>query len=117
MKKKILLILSLIAVLTSYVHAQVEATTGKVTFLRINRVGGKYGPPNDQIDAEVIFKMSTKPDNAFGFQLRKDNDQLTHQAMLLLLKEAFNSDRSISIEYTKDGTKKNLMVIRVFVEK
>lgn len=117
MKKRILVILCLVTILTLDVNAQVEATTGKVTFLRINRVGGNYGPPSDNLDAEVIIKMSSKPGYAFGFKLRKDDDQLTHQGMLMILRESFTSDRNVKIEYTKEGSKKNLFIIRVILEK
>ena len=117
MKKRLLVILFLVNILSVKVNAQVEATTGKVTLLRINRVGGSYGPASDKLDAEVIIKMSSKPDYAFGFQLRKDNDEITHQAMLTVLRESYNSDRNVKIEYTREGSKKNLFIIRVILEK
>ena len=96
---------------------QVEATTGKITFLRINDVGNKYGPPSDQIDVEVIIKINSKPDNAFGFKLRKDDNQITHEAMLNLLKDAFDNSKNIRIEYTAINGKKNYILFRVIMEK
>ncbi len=117
MKKRIFLILCLVTILLLDADAQVEATTGKVTFLRINRVGGSYGPASDKLDAEVIIKMSSKSGYAFGFKLRKDDDELTHQGMLMILKESFNNDRNVKIEYTTEGSKKNLFILRVILEK
>ncbi len=33
-------------------------SSGKLTLLRVHNVGTKYGPPADQIDAEVIIHSS-----------------------------------------------------------
>ena len=47
-------------------------TSGKITFLRVHDVGTGWGPANDHIDVEVIVKLDSHPQNAFGFQLRND---------------------------------------------
>jgi hypothetical protein len=93
------------------------ASTGALTFLRVNRVGGKFGPPNDQIDAEVVAKLDTEPDRAMGFQLRDDTDRASHQGMLDLLRDAFNNGGKVTIDYDLPTGKKNGMAIRVALRK
>jgi hypothetical protein len=115
MKTSYFLLLFFAASMTSFAQG-VEATTGKITLLRVHDVGTKYGPPADQIDTEVIIKISSKPGNAFGFRLRKDDNQVTHEAMLELLQDAFNNNKEIRIEFRTNGTKKNLYLFRVIAE-
>lgn len=81
----------------------VNATLGHVTLLRVHDVGTGYGPPADHLDAEVIVHLDTQPDKAFGFRLRGGRDELAARAQLDLLREAFNSNRRIRIEYTRTG--------------
>jgi hypothetical protein len=118
MKKCIIILFCFTVFFVSKTTAQqVEATTGKITFIRINDVGGQFGPPSDRIDVEVVIKISSKPDNTFGFKLRKDDNQITHEAMLNLLKEAFDNDKNIKIEYNAINGKKNYVLFRVIMEK
>jgi len=98
------------------VCAQVDATKVKITLLRIHDVGTKYGPPSDQIDVEVIVTISSKPGNAFGFKLRKDDNEIAHQAMYELLKDAFKNNKDVRIEYYANGAKKNLVLFRVIMD-
>jgi hypothetical protein len=76
---------------------------GKITFLRVHDVGTGFGTPNDQIDGEVIVKFDTAPLKAFGFQLRTDNNEEDHQAMLKALRDALRKDRIVEIEYLRTG--------------
>ena len=89
------------------------ATTGKITFLRVHDVGTKFGPPADQIDAEVIVKLSTEPERAMGFQLRNDANQAARKGMLDLLRDAFVNNRNVTIDYNLDANKNNGIAIRV----
>src|SRR5690606_15350765 len=43
----------------------VSSTVGKVTLLRVHDVGTKFGPPSDQLDAEVIVKVDSEPGRSF----------------------------------------------------
>jgi len=49
-----------------------QESSGKVTFLRAHDVGTSWGPPADRIDVEVVTKLDSLPNQAFGFQLRDD---------------------------------------------
>ena len=86
--------------------AQLENASGKVVFLRLQAADG-YGPSSDFIDGEVVIKLNTKPDMAFGMQLRNNNERSVREGMLLLLREAYKNDWNISIDYWINSGKKN----------
>lgn len=88
---------------------------GKITLLRVHDVGSKFGPPRDQIDAEVVFQISTKPDNFFGFQLRDDRQRAARQGMLDLLRDAFNHGWDLEVVYDLEEGRKNAIAMRVWV--
>ncbi|MPR36190.1 hypothetical protein [Salmonirosea aquatica] len=90
---------------------------GRITLLRTHDVGTKYGPPTDQIDVETVIQLDTKPGMAFGFQLRDDNQRVTREGMLDLLRDAFRNNWPVSIDYIITPPKKNGVIIRVWVEK
>ena len=89
------------------------ASEGKLTLLRVHDVGSGYGPPGDQLDAEVIVGLTSKPGEAFGFQLRKDSNRAYHKGMLDLLRDSFKNETVIRIEYVRVESNKNSKIIRV----
>jgi len=92
-------------------------STGKLTFLRVHDVGTKFGPPADQIDAEVIMKLSSQPDRAMGFQLRNDSNRPARQGMLDLLRDGLNHNWTVVVDYNLNSGKKNGVAIRVALKK
>jgi hypothetical protein len=92
-------------------------SSGKLTFLRVHDVGTGYGPSNDFIDVEVVVKLDSKPDNAFGFQLRDDGNRPARAGMLDLLRDAFSRDGTVLIDYNLDTGKTNGIVIRTALTK
>ena len=92
---------------------------GKITFLRVQEVGGMFGGPGDQIDVDVAAKLSTHPDRAMGFQLRVDGNRLVHQGMLDLLRDAFANAGTVSLDYSIDleAGKHNGTILRVTILK
>jgi hypothetical protein len=104
---------------TAVIHpAQTQAAstlqqaTGKLTFLRVHNVGTQYGPPTDQIDVEVVMGLDSKPGMAFGFQLRNDTNALARQGQLDLLRDAFNHNWTVRMDYSIETGKKNGTIIR-----
>lgn len=95
------------------VSADLLQSSGKVTFLRVHDVGGGFGPPTDFIDVEVVVQLSTKPGQSFGFQLRNDANRPARQGMLDLLRDAFNTNATVVIDYNITPPKKNGVIIRV----
>jgi hypothetical protein len=81
---------------------------GKVIFLLVQETGEKFGP--QQLGAEVIFRLDTEPDRLFSFPLR----ERAHQAMLEMLRDAFNAERVVSVN-ARSGAENT--VFRVWVEK
>jgi len=91
--------------------------SGKVTFLRVHDVGGRFGPPTDQIDVEVVVKLSTVADAFMGFQLRSDGNRPVREGMLGLLRDAFNHGWTVTIDYNVPTGKKNGVIIRTALKK
>jgi hypothetical protein len=91
---------------------EVLAARGKLTMLRVNELGGGFGPPSDFIDVEVVAAFDTEPGRAFGFQLRNDDNLAAHRRMLGLLRDAFNRSSTVQIEYLRTGPK-NGRIIRI----
>lgn len=92
---------------------------GKVTFLQVHDVGTGYGPPDDQIDTEVVVGLDSVPGRRMGFQLRDDKNRTARQGMLNLLRNAYTHDWTVLIDYSIDLTneKKNGEAIRVALKK
>ena len=70
-------------------QAQLLQTSGKINFLRVHEVGSKYGPSNDQIDAEVVIKFVGNSSKAYGFKLRKDNNHVDTPGNVRCVKRCF----------------------------
>jgi hypothetical protein len=99
------------------VNADLIQSSGKITFLRVHDVGTGFGPPADFIDVEIVIQIDTRPEESFGFQLRNDANRAARQGMLDLLRDAFNSNGAVVIDYNVDPPKKNGVIIRVALTK
>ena len=91
-------------------------TTGHVTFLLINEPGGGYGGgATNWIDADVVFKLDSRPDKGFGFQLRDDPTQPVRRGMLDLLQDAIVNRLRVITDYVEPSAtpNNNCFVIRV----
>lgn len=77
-------------------------TTGTVEWIRVNDVGTGFGPADDFIDGEVIFKL-TNGDNNYGFQLRNNDNALVAQGGLSLLSKAMENGWNINVDYDDCG--------------
>jgi hypothetical protein len=86
------------------------AIEGRLTLLRVHDVGTGFGPPGDQLDAEVIVRVDSDPDKAFGFQLRADAGEEDHRRMLDLLRDALNHGHRVRIEYRVAGIHNNDLI-------
>ena len=78
--------------------------TGKLSLLRVHDVGTKFGPPSDQIDVEVVFRIQND-DRSFGFQLRADGNRVARHGMLDLLRDAFNNNWTVTTDFDIDTGK------------
>ena len=88
---------------TDFPIGSVMGAEGRLTMLRVHNVGTGYGPPTDYLDVEVVVRLDSEPNKAFGFQLRADANEAAHQGMLDLLRDAFNHDRRVMVEYIRTG--------------
>jgi photosystem II stability/assembly factor-like uncharacterized protein len=89
-----------------------QAAVGRITLLRVHDIGTGYGPPYDQIDADVIVCLDSEPDKAFGFQLRADLEISAARGKLKLLRDCFNTGRPIRLEFIRTGCRSG-RIIRV----
>ncbi len=84
----------------SFVHAE-----GRITLLRINLPGTKYGIPPNQLDAEVIIAIDSYPGRVFGLKLRANGYESSARAMFNTLRNAFANNIKIHIEYIKKSVR------------
>lgn len=87
-------------------------TSGKLNFLRVHDVGTKFGPPTDQLDVEVVIRLTTATDRHMGFKLRSDGSRPVREGMLGLLRDAFNNGWTVTVDYDVPAGKKNGVIIR-----
>lgn len=80
---------------------QIRTATGKLAFLRVHEPGSGFGPSSDFLDVEVVIGIK-RAKGGFGFTLRNDNNRFAHQGMLDVLRDVFNSDTVVEVEYTVD---------------
>lgn len=102
---------------TSPASAGILQASGKITFLRVHDVGSGFGPPSDFLDVEAVVQLNTKPGESYGFKLRNDTNRAAHQGMLDLLRDAFNNNHTVVIDYDIQPPKKNGVIIRVALTK
>src|SRR5882724_1714186 len=98
-------------------YANLLEASGKISLLRVHDVGTKYGPPTDLLDVETIIQLNTQPGKSFGFQLRSDGNTPVREGMLGLLRDAFNNNWTVTIDYLIDPGKNNGTIIRVWLTK
>lgn len=89
-----------------------QVAQGRVALLRVHDPGTGYGPADDQLDADVIVWLDSEPEKAFGFQLRPGDDQSAGRGKLKLLRDAFNGDRRIRLEFIRTGCR-TAKIVRV----
>lgn len=98
-------------------RADLLQETGKLTMLRVHDVGTGYGPRSDFIDVEVVVRLNTASGKAFGFQLRNDDNRAARQGMLDVLRDAFNHNWTVTIDFEITPPKKNGVIRRVALSK
>jgi hypothetical protein len=98
-------------------RADLLQSTGKLTFLRVHDVGSGYGPGTDFIDVEVVTQLDSQPGKSFGFQVRNDAQRAARQGMLDLLRDAFNNNWTVTLDYDIEPGKNNGVIIRVALRK
>jgi hypothetical protein len=90
----------------------VQRAQGRITFLRVHDSGG-YGPPNDHLNSEVIFKLDTQPNRAFGFALQDDVSRPAHEGMLMLLRDGLANNFDVAADYQQVANKANSVAFRI----
>jgi hypothetical protein len=112
----VMVMLFMIVVFTFPASAQVNAR-GKLTMLRVHDVGTGFGPPTDFIDVEVVIALDSQPGKFFGFQLRNDAKLPARQGMLDLLRDAFERDLIVNIDFFQRPGKTTNILFRTWLTK
>lgn len=98
-----------------YPANSLQVAVGKITLLRAHDMGTGYGPPDDELDAEVIVTLDTEPEKAFGFKLRTGDDRADAEAKLAALRDAFNNNRRVRLEFLRTGCRTG-QIVRVIAQ-
>jgi hypothetical protein len=94
---------------------EIRTAIGKLAYLRVHELGSGFGPGFDFIDVEAVIGIQGT-EGGFGFTLRNNDQRFAHQGMLDLLRDVFNSDTVVEVEYTVDPGefgKNNGTILRV----
>jgi hypothetical protein len=89
-----------------------QGVQGKVAQLRANELDTGFGPPSDFIDVEAVVLLNGR-DGGLGFQLRNDENLAVRQAMFDLLRDAFNTQTMVAIDYDITDKATNGVIVRV----
>jgi hypothetical protein len=88
---------------------------GKLSLLRVNNLNDRFGPMGDQITAEVIFRLASQPNRAFGVRLRDDANLAVGQGMLDLLRDAMRHGWVVNLDADVPNGKQNGIAVRVWL--
>lgn len=97
------------------VDAAYVQRAGTLSMLRVHDVGTGYGPSSDFMDVEVVIAFRNEPGKAYGFRMRNDTNALTHEAMLDLLRDAFENNWNVVINVELPSGKNHGVLNRVWV--
>jgi hypothetical protein len=89
--------------------------SGTIALLRVHEVGTGFGPSDDKQDVEVVFKFDKEDSPTLGFPLRNDDNRYTHDAMLALLRDAFNNGWTVHSDYEIADGKQNGRATRIWL--
>jgi hypothetical protein len=90
---------------------------GLLTFLRVHDLGTDFGPPDDLLNVEVVAQIDSEPGKSFGFQLRNDKFRPSREGQLDLLRDAFNNNWTVLLDYFIVPGKENGVLFRTAVIK
>jgi hypothetical protein len=91
--------------------------SGRLNLLRVHDRGTKFGPPSDQIDVEVVIGFQNRPGDFFGFQLRQDANAPAREGMLGLLRDGFNHNWIVHVDFDQQASHHNSVLFRVWLTK
>ena len=91
--------------------------SGHLNLLRVHDRSTKFGPPNDQIDVEVVIGFQNRPNDFFGFQLRQDANAPVREGMLGLLRDGFNHNWIVNVDFDQQPNHHNSVLFRVWLTK
>ena len=90
---------------------------GHITFLRVHDLGTGFGPAGDFIDVEAVVQIDSEPGKSFGFQLRNDKFRPSREGQLNLLRDAFNHNSTVLLDYLIIPGKTNGILFRTALTK
>jgi hypothetical protein len=98
-----------------YPMNSLQVAIGNITLLRVHDLETGFGPPDDELDGEVIVLLDSEPEKAFGFKLRTGNDRPDAEGKLLALRDAFDNNRRVRLEFLRTGCRMG-QIVRVILQ-
>jgi curli biogenesis system outer membrane secretion channel CsgG len=118
MKHLLTAVFALLLVASFSAPASAQMASGKVTMLRVNNLNDVYGEPDDAIRVEVVIQLNNQTNRGYGFELRNDNNRPLRQGMLDLLRDAFNNNWIVNIDFrTPTRRRNNGVIFRIWLTK
>ena len=118
MKRSTIVMIALFMMVVFTIPASAQLTrSGRLTVLRVHDVGTGFGPPTDFIDVEVVIGLDSQPGKFFGFQLRNDAKLPARQGMLDLLRDAFERNLIVTIDFFQQPGKNHSILFRTWLTK
>lgn len=93
---------------------ETKSIEGRVSLL-LAHVAGGWGPTDDHLASDVVFKLTTMDDLTFGFFVGTGNwdFRLQHGYMYELLLMAVQTEFPVKVDYHQIGNRKNVEAVRI----
>jgi hypothetical protein len=80
------------------IGGRLRSPPGQLSLLSVNEIGDDSSLFVDSTTTEVTVALNNNP-MTFGFQVRNDRNRPAHQGMLDLLRDAFNNNWTVTVDY------------------
>ena len=83
---------------------------GRVTFLRIQEVGSGWGSGANFLDVELVVRLDSQPEYAFGLQLRPGSQEYAALGAVDHLRRSMRRNSVIDIDYRRTGFRSGTII-------
>lgn len=93
-------------------HHHAEKSSGKITTFRVQTEGLEFGTEKDRLDAEVLVRLDSTPNQTFGVRLHGGSSPASI-AMTDILKEAYLRNLPVTIFHVQPPGRNNVTILWV----
>jgi hypothetical protein len=83
---------------------------GRVTFLRVHEVGSGFGRGANFLDVELVVRLDSDPEFAFGLQLRPGPQEYAARGALDHLRRSMRRNSAVEIDYRRTGFRSDIII-------